>query len=58
MIHVWIEPHPCGPFAALEGVAAGTIAEGEAAPLRPRARLRSGPRPPSIHHGADTVRLR
>jgi hypothetical protein len=30
MIHVWIEPHPCGPFAALEGVAGGTIAEGEA----------------------------
>jgi hypothetical protein len=29
MIHVWIEPHPCGPFAALEGVGAGQIAEGE-----------------------------
>jgi hypothetical protein len=29
MIHVWIEPHPCGPFAALEGVAAGQVAEGE-----------------------------
>jgi hypothetical protein len=29
MIHVWITPHRCGPFAALEGVAAGTIAEGE-----------------------------
>ena len=29
MIHVWIEAHPCGPFAALEGVAGGTIAEGE-----------------------------
>lgn len=29
MIHVWTEPHPCGPFAALEGVAGGTIAEGE-----------------------------
>lgn len=29
MIHVWIQPHPCGPFAALEGVAGGTIAEGE-----------------------------
>lgn len=29
MIHVWITPHPCGPFAALEGVAGGTIAEGE-----------------------------
>jgi hypothetical protein len=29
MIHVWTEAHPCGPFAALEGVAGGTIAEGE-----------------------------
>ena len=29
MIHVWTEPHPCGPFAALEGVAGGTIKEGE-----------------------------
>jgi hypothetical protein len=29
MIHVWITPHPCGPFAALEGVGAGQIAEGE-----------------------------
>ncbi len=29
MIHVWIEPHPCGPFAALEGIGAGAIAEGE-----------------------------
>ena len=29
MIHVWIEPHPCGPFAALEGVAAGQVREGE-----------------------------
>jgi len=29
MIHVWIQPHPCGPFAALEGVGAGQIAEGE-----------------------------
>lgn len=29
MIHVWIVPHECGPFAALEGVAGGTIAEGE-----------------------------
>lgn len=24
MVHVWISPHPCGPFAAVEGVAAGT----------------------------------
>jgi hypothetical protein len=29
MIHVWITPHPCGPFAALEGVGAGQIEEGE-----------------------------
>lgn len=29
MIHVWIEAHPCGPFAALEGIGAGRIAEGE-----------------------------
>ncbi len=29
MIHVWITKHPCGPFAALEGIGAGTIAEGE-----------------------------
>jgi len=29
MIHVWITPHPCGPFAALEGVGAGQIVPGE-----------------------------
>ena len=29
MIHVWISPHRCGPFAALEGVAGGQVAEGE-----------------------------
>ncbi len=29
MIHVWIEPHPCGPFAALDGVGAGQIQPGE-----------------------------
>jgi hypothetical protein len=29
MIHVWIVPHECGPFAALEGVAGGQIPEGE-----------------------------
>jgi hypothetical protein len=29
MIHVWITPHECGPFAALEGVAGGQIPEGE-----------------------------
>ena len=26
MVHVWITPNPCGPFAAVEGVAAGTAA--------------------------------
>ena len=29
MIHVWITPHKCGPFAALEGVGAGQIEAGE-----------------------------
>jgi hypothetical protein len=29
MVHVWIIPHECGPFAALEGVGAGQIATGE-----------------------------
>jgi hypothetical protein len=29
MIHVWITSHPCGPFASLEGVAAGSIKAGE-----------------------------
>lgn len=29
MVHVWIVPHPCGPFAALEGVGAGQIQPGE-----------------------------
>jgi hypothetical protein len=29
MIHVWMQPHRCGPFAALEGVGAGQIREGE-----------------------------
>jgi hypothetical protein len=28
MIHVWIVPHECGPFAALEGIGAGAIEEG------------------------------
>jgi hypothetical protein len=26
MIHVWIVPHPCGPFAAVEGLAEGQAA--------------------------------
>jgi hypothetical protein len=29
MIHVWITSHPCGPFAALEGIGGGDIPEGE-----------------------------
>jgi hypothetical protein len=29
MIHVWITPHPCGPFAALEGVGGGQVPDGE-----------------------------
>lgn len=29
MIHVWITANPCGPFAALEGVAAGQVKAGE-----------------------------
>jgi hypothetical protein len=29
MIHVWITPHVCGPFASLEGVAGGQIKAGE-----------------------------
>jgi hypothetical protein len=29
MIHVWIVPHECGPFASLEGGGAGSILEGE-----------------------------
>lgn len=29
MIHVWIDKHPCGPFAALEGVAGGQVKPGE-----------------------------
>jgi hypothetical protein len=29
MVHVWIESHPCGPFAALEGIAGGQVPEGE-----------------------------
>ncbi len=29
MIHVWIEPHRCGPFSALDGVAEGSVRKGE-----------------------------
>jgi hypothetical protein len=30
MIHVWITPTPCGPFAALDGIAGGQVPDGEA----------------------------
>lgn len=30
MVHVWIIPHQCGPFAAVEGIAAGTAAVDDA----------------------------
>ncbi len=29
MIHVWIVPNACGPFAALEGISAGQVAPGQ-----------------------------
>ena len=29
MVHVWITKHSCGPFAALEGIGAGSIAPGQ-----------------------------
>jgi hypothetical protein len=29
IIHVWIVPNQCGPFAALEGIAGGQVPEGE-----------------------------
>ena len=29
MVHVWITKHACGPFAALEGIAGGSIAAGQ-----------------------------
>ncbi|MEO6604334.1 MAG: hypothetical protein ABIN55_01850 [Aeromicrobium sp.] len=29
MIHVWITPHRCGPFSALDGIAAGSVKKGE-----------------------------
>ena len=28
MMHVWIRPNPCGPFAALEGIGAGQVKPG------------------------------
>ena len=29
MIHVWITPHECGPFAALDGIGGGQVPDGE-----------------------------
>lgn len=29
MLHVWLEPQPCGPFTALEGIGAGQVKPGE-----------------------------
>jgi hypothetical protein len=29
MLHVWVVPNPCGPFAALEGVGAGQVPPGQ-----------------------------
>jgi hypothetical protein len=29
MMHVWIVPNVCGPFAALEGIGAGQVKDGE-----------------------------
>ena len=30
MVHVWIRPHECGPFAALDGIGGGQVPDGEA----------------------------
>ena len=29
MLHVWVVPNPCGPFAALEGIGGGQIPDGQ-----------------------------
>lgn len=29
MLHVWVDPNPCGPFAALEGIGAGQVPTGQ-----------------------------
>ena len=49
MIHVWIMPHECGPFAALEGVAAGQVSP---------ARNTSATRPRQHHLTDRSGRLR
>ena len=38
MIHVWITPNPCGPFAALRGCGRRSGAAGSDRGMRPRAR--------------------
>ena len=43
MVHVWIAPHECGPFAALEGHGAGQVDPSTGCarrPVRPRPRVR------------------
>jgi hypothetical protein len=44
MIHVWIRKHPCGPFAALEGVGAGQV-KSTVRPRRSRRAVRRGADP-------------
>jgi hypothetical protein len=36
MLHVWVEPNQCGPFAALEGIGAGQVPEGQTRRCDPR----------------------
>jgi hypothetical protein len=52
MMHVWIRAHPCGPFAALEGVGGGQIAEGEEVACD---HVHGGSDPASIADDADEV---
>lgn len=47
MVHIWIVAHPCGPFAALEGVAGGQVREGEAVNCNPQHAHVSEERSPS-----------
>jgi hypothetical protein len=35
MLHVWVAPHECGPFSALEGVGAGQEIQEEQDPSAP-----------------------
>ena len=36
MLHVWIIPNPCGPFAALDGVGAGQVPAGQTRRCNPQ----------------------